>query len=102
MTKPKRVKCQVAGCVSGEPEDNGGEPGPYWTDSDNTSVAERKADLDGHVKMVHELAISATSAEASKISAEAEKLKAETEKLKAERAASGGSSGSGEHSAPKG
>ena len=76
MTKPKRVKCQVAGCVSGEPEDNQGVPGPYWTDPDCNTVAERKQDLDSHVHMVHELAIEGTKAEASKLSAEAGKLKA--------------------------
>ena len=95
MTKPKRVKCQVAGCVSGELDDNKGVPGPYWTDPDCCTIAERTGDLKDHVHMVHELAIEQVTAQASKISAEAEKLKAEADKLKAETLATGsGDSGS--------
>ena len=84
MTKPKRKKCQVAGCTSGEPEDNGGAPGPYWSDADCNTIADRDSDLKDHMHMVHELAVQQVAAEASKITAEANKIKAEAEKLRVE------------------
>ena len=44
----KSVKCGVKGCQGGEPDDQG-NPQPFWTDPECSSVAERVQELKEHV-----------------------------------------------------
>ena len=59
-------------------------PGPYLSDPDCDSVTERAADLEQHIKMVHEHDRKEKEADAKKLEAEAKKLSAETDKYRAE------------------
>ena len=75
MGKVKQVKCQVAGCTSGE----GG--GPFLTDEECTSVTERTTEMNAHVYQVHTIAVDEVKAQAARTTAEAAKTTAEAEKL---------------------
>ena len=78
----KKVKCQVEGCVSGEP-DGDGRPQPFYTDEECKTVAERTAELAEHRNSIHTLAVETVKADAAKLEAEANKIRAETERDRA-------------------
>ena len=82
MGKVKKVKCEVAGCSSGE------DGGPFVTDEECTSVAERTAELKEHVYQVHTIAVDNIKAEAAKTTAEAAKKTAEAALINAEKSES--------------
>ncbi len=79
MTRPKQVKCQLAGCKSGETED--GDECAYWMDPDCSSVAERSADLKDHVHMVHAMAKEQEELRIREKECDVAKYKAETRRL---------------------
>ena len=100
----RQVNCQVPGCTTGGINPLGVHvPGPYLTDPDCSSVAERAADLAQHVECAHNFArkereteATVKSAEAKKVEADAKKIAAEADKLRAEsEAARAGTSTSG-------
>ncbi len=103
----RQVNCQVPGCTTG-----GINPlavfkaGPYMTDPDCETVAERAADLSSHVEMVHNHARKEKEAEARKVEADTKKLTAEADKTRAEaeltRASGNNPSGAGEAVSQKG
>ena len=99
MGKVKQVKCNVAGCTSGE------EGGPFLTDEDCTTVSERTAELKKHVYQAHTIKVDDKNAEAEKMKAEASKIAAEAAKVSAEadrvRADRAGTRGSTEHGEKK-
>ena len=81
-SKPRQVKCQVPGCDSGWTNLEGVEQeGPYFSDPECGTVAERQADLKDHVAMYHDHEKGMIEARAKEISAQAAKLSAEADKL---------------------
>ena len=85
-SKVKQVRCQVRGCTSGE------DGGPFQTDEDCATVAERTAELKEHSYQVHTFGVEQEQADAARVmaeaakgTAEAAKITAEAEKVRAER-----------------
>ncbi len=83
----RQLQCQVSGCITGGYNVDGVfQAGPYLTDSDCVTVAERSEDLKQHLVMVHELDRLEREAYTRKIEAEIKWLAAETGKFEAETA----------------
>ena len=70
--------------MEGEP-DKDGNPRPFWTDPECSTVAERVSELKEHVYQAHTLVVDQENAAASRITAEAAKITAEAERLRVER-----------------
>ena len=73
----RQVVCQYTGCTTGGYILEGVfQEGPYITDPDCGSIAERKEDLQLHISMVHDASRLEKEAEAKHLEAEAKKISA--------------------------